>query len=215
MFEAKAITYERGGRNLFSQLSFIVEAGQGLQVKGENGAGKSSLLKLLAGNARANSGDVFWNKQSLADNAHNFHADLLFIGHKSGVNHHLSAEENLKWYASLSGKSLNENECDEIFKQFGLYGFEDIAAGNLSAGQQRRIALCRLLLEKKKLWLLDEPLVSLDQQGVLLFEDLLKAHLEQGGIAVFTSHQDMKLTDAQIKRLDLKKFKYAENKSAT
>jgi len=94
-----------------------------------------------------------------------------------------------------------------MFKSFGLYGFEDIAAGKLSAGQQRRIALCRLAFSKEKLWLLDEPLVSLDQGGVKIFQSLLQKHLQSGGMVLFTSHQDLVIEGCEIRTLDLNVFK--------
>lgn len=216
MFEAKNISYERGDRNLFSKLSFLVSAGQALHIMGDNGAGKSSLLKLLSGIAKVDEGNIFWQNTNIAESTENFYSNLLFIGHKSGINHHLSAEQNLSWYATLSGqKKISKNDADEIFKKIGLYGFEDIPSAKLSAGQQRRIALCRLLIEKKKLWLLDEPLVSLDKQGVSLFESLLEKHLTQQGIAVFTSHQNINITNHNILSLDLKQFKDEHKQSAS
>lgn len=207
MFDARNISYHRGGRNLFSNLSFSIPEGRALHIKGDNGAGKSSLLKLLTGSAFNENGEVLWKGVSIFKEDSCFYKDLLFIGHKAGVSHHLSAEENLKWYASLAGKVLKQNESDQVFKKIGLFGFEDIIAAKLSAGQQRRIALCRLSLENKKLWLLDEPLVSLDIQGVALFEKLLKVHLEKGGIAVFTSHQDIKSDGLSIETINLSDYK--------
>lgn len=218
MFAAHQLSYQRADRDLFSKLSFSILEGQVLHIKGENGAGKSSLLKLLTGTTKADEGQITWQDNCISKDAHHFNSNLLFIGHRSGINHHLSAEENLAWYASLAGQNLSNSESNNIYKKMGLYGFEDIPSGKLSAGQQRRIALCRLLVEKKKLWILDEPLVSLDQQGVLLFEALLQAHVEQGGLAILTSHQDIQLSDKNIQRLDLKQFKNfslnSESKSA-
>ena len=197
MFEAKNISYQRGGRHLFVELSFCLSEGKALHIKGDNGAGKSSLLKLLTGSARVDQGNINWKGSSILSENDDFYKQLLFIGHKAGLSQHLSAEENLNWYASLSGCALKQSDCEQAFKSFGLYGFEDIAAAKLSAGQQRRIALCRLLLEKKKLWVLDEPLVSLDKQGVKLFENLLKDHLKNGGLTIYTSHQDI-ISDASL-----------------
>lgn len=215
MLEVHDLSYERADRNLFSKLSFSVSAGQALHIKGENGAGKSSLLKLLLGISKAHEGSICWQKTHIAHNTENFYSNVLYIGHKSGINHHLSAEQNLVWYACLSGQTLTKPQASEIFKKMGLYGFEDIPSGKLSAGQQRRIALCRLLFEKKSLWLLDEPLVSLDQQGVSLFENLLENHLTQQGSAIFTSHQSINLTNHQILQLHLKDFQQTHTQGAS
>lgn len=208
MFQAKKLSYERGGRLLFSELSFFLESGQALQIKGENGSGKSSLLKLLTGLDQPDQGELFWNKQALTgDQQNDFYQNLLFIGHKSGLNAHLNAQQNLAWYCDLNALSITNEQQAQIFKQWGLYGFEDIPAKQLSAGQQRKIALCRLSVEPKKLWLLDEPLVSLDKNSIGIFTALLNKHLETGGMAIFTSHQDLSLNDKAFTVLDLSRYK--------
>jgi heme exporter protein A len=213
MLHANNISCTRGGRNLFSKLSFSVNEGKCLHIKGENGSGKSSLLKIMAGLAHPEEGYFTWLNKSTREHSDSFYSDLLFIGHKSGINQHLSAEQNLAWYAAISESLLNETEQKDILKKIGLFGFEDIPAGKLSAGQQRRIALCRLLIEKKKLWILDEPLASLDQQGIKLFEALLQNHLLHGGSAIFTSHQDLVFENKSfennlIEILDISNFKH-------
>src|SRR5690606_12353805 len=118
--------------------SFKLEAGQAFHIKGENGAGKSSLLKLLLGVFRPDEGEVLWQGLSIIDDEQTFYSNLLFIGHKSGINLHLNALENLSWYVRQHGIECSQMQYDEVFKRFGLYGFEDIPAGKLSAGQQRR-----------------------------------------------------------------------------
>ncbi len=207
MFEAIDICYQRGGRRLFAGLSFKLGQGQALYIKGENGAGKSSLLKLLTGVSQADQGDVLWQGKSIRHDEYAFHSNLLFIGHKSGLNIHLNALENLAWYQRIDNLEIEQEHCKDIFKALGLYGFEDIPVGKLSAGQQRRIALCRLLFSKKRLWVLDEPLVSLDQSGVQLFQSILQNHLMQGGMLVFTSHQELMIEDASLQSIDLGDYK--------
>jgi heme exporter protein A len=210
MFEAKNLTCLRGGRILFSGLGFDLAEGKALHIKGKNGAGKSSLLNLLAGISLPEEGAINWSGECIQEYDESFKKELLYIGHKAGVSLHLSAEQNLKWYAQLTNSSFLESEYEEVFKRMGLYGFEDIPAARLSAGQRRRIALCRLLIEEKKLWLLDEPLVALDHQGLALFEKILEHHLQQGGIAVLTSHQDINLGKSLLEQIEIESYQFED-----
>ena len=177
LLQVENLCLERGGRELFSDLSFAVFAGQLVQLDGANGAGKTSLMRILAGLSRYGfSGRV----QRLAPQ--------LYLGHQSAVKALLTPRENLAWH--VSGESTYTNaEIEQALASVGLYGYEDVPSHALSAGQHRRVNLARLYLSQSLLWLLDEPFTAIDKSGVAQLEQLLVEHVERGGAVVMTSHQ--------------------------
>jgi len=172
---------ERGGRELFRDLSFDVLPGHLLQVDGPNGAGKTSLLRILAGLSRYGfSGRL------------ERHCPLLYLGHHSAVKALLTPRENLAWHVSGEA-SYSDQQIEEALARVGLYGYEDVPSHALSAGQHRRVNLARLYLSHRALWLLDEPFTAIDKGGVAELEKLLVEHVQRGGAVVMTSHQPLRV----------------------
>ena len=172
---------ERGGRELFRDLSFDVRPGHLVQVDGPNGAGKTSLLRILAGLSRYGfEGNV------------ERHCPLLYLGHQSAVKALLTPRENLAWH--VAGESVHADaEIEDALSRVGLYGYEDVPSHALSAGQHRRVNLARLYLSRSALWLLDEPFTAIDKGGVAELEKLLVEHVQRGGAVVMTSHQPLRV----------------------
>ena len=162
MLEARELLCERDERTLFSGLSFTLNAGEWVQITGSNGAGKTTLLRLLTGLSRPDAGEVLWQGQPLHQVRDSYHQNLLWIGHQPGIKTRLTALENLHFYH----RDGDTAQCLEALAQAGLAGFEDIPVNQLSAGQQRRVALARLWLTRATLWILDEPFTAIDVNGV-------------------------------------------------
>ena len=182
LLEAHSISLERGGRELFQDLSFEVHPGHLLQIEGSNGAGKTSLIRILAGLSRYGfEGRVMRN------------AALLYLGHHPGVKALLTPRENLAWHVAGEGEYSDE-QIEVALAKVGLYGYEDVPSHTLSAGQHRRVNLARLYLSQCPLWLLDEPFTAIDKTGVLELEALLVRHVEAGGAVVMTSHQTLQVS---------------------
>lgn len=200
MLEALNLCCERNGRTLFNDLSFKVEAGSLVQVTGENGAGKTTLLRMLTGLSVAESGEVRWQGQPLPAVRAHFHQHLLWIGHLPGIKSRLTARENLHFWHPVGQPAL-----DNALRYAGLEGEEETLAGQLSAGQQRRVALARLWLSKAPLWVLDEPFTAIDSAGVEALTNCLERHARQGGMVVFTSHQIFGGTAAPLRQISLHK----------
>jgi len=199
----------RGYRELFTGLNFDLQSGQVLRVEGENGSGKTSLLRILAGLAQPEDGKVLWQGEAIKDPDGQYFQNLLYLGHKPGIKFELTPVENLCMFKALFGsKSLNGIE--EALYQIGLYGFEYVTSGNLSAGQKRRVALAQLLLTQSKIWILDEPYTSLDVAAVSFLEDLFAKHVQAGGILIITSHQPVTVDGCVYKRLVLPKTQLEE-----
>ncbi|OCH42138.1 cytochrome c biogenesis heme-transporting ATPase CcmA [Aliivibrio fischeri] len=202
MLEIRNVTCIRDERVLFERLNFTISDGELIQIEGQNGAGKTTLLRIIAGLGYADEGDIFWKNESIKQNREEFHSDLLFLGHHTGVKRELTAFENLAFYQSMHDNH-DEPAIWDALARVGLAGREDVAAGQLSAGQQRRVALARLWLSNHKLWILDEPLTAIDKQGVKVLEKLFMDHAKQGGIVLLTTHQDLFIDSNELKKIRL------------
>ena len=207
MFEALNLSCVRDERTLFSGLSFTLEPGEIVQIEGRNGAGKTSLMRILAGLSSADAGEVRWQGVNTRRQRDVFHQQLLYLGHQPGVKSVLTAFENLAFYLSVnrpSGKA--DADADAIYQALdnvGLLGYEDVTVAQMSAGQQRRVALARLWLSTAPLWILDEPLTAIDKQGVATLINLFEQHAEQGGMVLLTTHQDLQGVSRDVRKLRL------------
>lgn len=181
-------------RLLFENLNFAVEQGSLLYVKGQNGAGKTSMLRVLAGLVVADCGEVYFCQQNIKDYRENFHQNLVYFGHKLGINLTLSAVENLQFWCKQHQVVISVDTIFYTLAQLNLVGLEDIPVANLSAGQQRRVALARFWFKQNaKLWILDEPFTALDTQGIELLSKQITKFLSGGGSVVMTSHQALRI----------------------
>lgn len=199
--EAREITCVRGERELFSGLSLQVLPGQCLHIRGENGVGKTSLLRLLTGLTFPESGEVLWSGDSIKKEASDYHSQLLFLGHRDALKEDLSALENLRMYAAIDGITLSEQDAFTSLWRFGLKGREDLPVNCLSAGQKKRVLMARMVTRRAQVWILDEPFNALDSHAVVELQGLIVEHLENGGLAVLTSHQPLVIPGLRV--LDL------------
>ncbi|MDJ0807241.1 MAG: cytochrome c biogenesis heme-transporting ATPase CcmA [Gammaproteobacteria bacterium] len=193
-FEAKRLECIRDDRLLFDDLSFQVNAGEALVLEGRNGSGKTSLLRILCGIRLPESGDLYWDGEDIFKLGPVFREHIAYLGHKDGHKPDLTPLENLRIAQGL-GKAKNGITLEEALDQVGLFGFEDVPTRNMSAGQQRRLAIARLLVTDAKLWILDEPFTSLDRKGIEQMERLFEGHLQSGGMAAMTTHHRVGFRD--------------------
>ncbi len=202
-YEARSLQCIRDDRVLFDELSFSVNPGQALVLEGRNGSGKTSLLRILCGIRLPESGTLLWEGRDIFRLGPEFHEHIAYLGHKDGSKLDLTPLENLRIARGL-GKAQESIDLEEALDQVGLYGFEDIPTRNLSAGQQRRLAIARLLVTDAKLWILDEPFTSLDRKGIEHMERLFEEHLKRGGMAAMTTHHRIGFKDEiQLIRINL------------
>lgn len=203
VLEGRQLTCTRGTRRLFADVNLRVSAGQGLYIAGENGAGKTSLLRILCGLLAPSAGQVLWNGTPLAQQREIWGGDLVYIGHLNGVKEDLSAAENLHFGAALAGVSASAAHIQQALEAFGLGSRATLPARVLSQGQKRRLALARLMLRAETpLWILDEPFTALDSAGVAVLRAALDAQLARGGMVLLTTHQEVSLPAALL-RLEL------------
>ncbi len=191
----------RDDRILFSQLNFTVETHQALILEGDNGCGKTSLLRILCGMRLPDHGEVIWAGASITESATEFYQDMVYVGHLDGIKRDLSVAENLRMVTTLGGSS--GLTIGQALEQVCLSGYEDVRVQVLSAGQRRRIALACLLLRSCTLWILDEPFTALDRTSRGIFEVLMATHLNGGGMIVLTSHHSVNLSKSQVQTINL------------
>ncbi|WP_256852698.1 cytochrome c biogenesis heme-transporting ATPase CcmA [Pantoea sp. Fr+CA_20] len=200
MLEIINLLCVRDERALFEALTFSVAAGNIVQIEGPNGAGKTSLLRVLAGLSTPEQGDVLWQSQPIQRQRDEWHRYMLYLGHLPGIKAALSPLENLRFYHH----TCSDEQIFNALASIELAGYEDVAASQLSAGQQRRIALARLWLTQARLWILDEPLTAIDKTGVETLIARFADHLGGGGALILTSHQALPGWRGEITKISLK-----------
>lgn len=196
LLEARQIHCERDDRPLFSGLDLAVRSGELWRIAGPNGAGKTTLLRLLAGLNTAFDGELLWRGDPLHQVRPAYQANLLFMGHDAGVTPSLTAYENLAGWLAMRGP-VEPGRVNAALADAGLAGYEDLPAAQLSAGQQRRVALARLYLSSAPLWILDEAFTAVDRSAVEQLETLLRNRVRAGGAVILTTHHRLGLDGVQ------------------
>lgn len=201
---AEGLSAKRGEDLIFQDISFEIGGGEALVVKGPNGSGKSTLLRVLAGLLPAHSGTAKLLAAAqpigqLGEAAH-------YLGHRNAMKRELTVEENLSFWKSFFGDFAGGAgvTVTEAVEAVGLGGIAHLPFGYLSAGQQRRMAMAKLLISWRPVWILDEPTAALDAAAETMFAGLVTAHLAQGGIAIAATHQPLGLEG--VKELRMKGF---------
>lgn len=206
MLAVKDLTVWRGDNLLLDNISFTLNSGNVLQIQGANGSGKTTLLRVVCGVGIADEGDVYWNGIAIHKCADQFNDALLYLGHKAGIKGGLTAVENLRIFATLSGQKLGtqtDQAIESALDALSLLPKAHIACRHLSAGQQRRVSLARLLLQSSQLWVLDEPLTSLDTAGLLWVEAQISKHAANGGAVLLTTHVPLNADTVKVDTLPL------------
>lgn len=183
--EAHHLALRRGYRLLVEALTFSLGGGELLQLSGANGVGKSTLLRALAGFLKPEAGEIRW----LGGAEDGGQAHIHYLGHKDGLRGALTPVENLRFAAGLLGG--NVADIPAVLAEMGAARLADLPVDVLSAGQKRRVALARLLLVPRPVWLLDEPLNALDAAGQSLLLSLLARHIAQGGMVIAATHHPL------------------------
>lgn len=193
MFSVSNLSCSKGDKRLFSGVSFTLQPGQWLHLEGDNGVGKTSLLRLACGLSALEDGEMTWNHQPVVQNPEVFRAELAYLGHQLALKEDLTPVENLRADAAVSGRPLKLEDALKALAQLGLRGREHLPVRVLSQGQKRRTALARLLVSPAKLWILDEPFVALDIAAQNALTQVINTHLAQQGMVLLTSHQAVSL----------------------
>ncbi|MFA7351718.1 MAG: cytochrome c biogenesis heme-transporting ATPase CcmA [Methylotenera sp.] len=204
-FTADDLMCIRGDRLLFRHIRFTLKPGGLLYVLGDNGSGKSSLLRLLCGLMQPESGSICWQGEQVKHVLEVFQANLLYIGHLNGLKEDLSPIENLQASMRLAGDHADKPDVLDALEAIGVGRCANLPVRVLSQGQKRRVALARLWLTERKLWILDEPFATLDSTSIDVLVARINHHLNNDGMAIITTHQDVAISaqSTQVLRLDI------------
>lgn len=204
VMQVRNLAVRRGTEILFQALDFELRSGQLVWLRGANGSGKTSLLRVLAGLARPEQGELEWNGQALHE-APDYPAKLLYLGHANGLKDDLNAVESLQFLTRLHGRTHSRQALEAGLKRLGVAHRRKLPTRMLSQGQRRRVALTRLALETTPgFWVLDEPFDALDDAGVSLVQELMHDNVRRGGTVLFTSHIAVRAGEFPLDELTLK-----------
>ena len=193
------LCFERDEIKVIDRVNLELNSGDLLQVEGCNGSGKTTLLRLLTTAVKPTSGRIFYQGKKLSDCRYEYCSNIIFIGHQIALKERLTPVENLNW---LSPIGLSQDSVNRALDLVGLRDFETAPSWSLSAGQNRRVALARLIVSNAKIWFLDEPFTAIDTQGIGLMRQLIDDHVSKGGAVVFSTHQSVDMKN--VRRYSLK-----------
>jgi len=197
---AKGLTLIRGETCLFRGLGFALNPGELLLLEGQNGSGKTSLMRAITGMLSLEAGKIYWNDIDVSRQRQDFHGALVWMAHRTGLKGDLNLVENLRFESVLRPQA--NVDLGAVCQRLGIAKLKRLPLRSLSAGQQRRVALARMLMADVPLWLMDEPFTNLDREGRKLVMELTEEHLSSGGMCVMAAHQDVEI-NATIKRVAL------------
>jgi heme exporter protein A len=204
MLELKGVGCVRGERTLFSAISFTLDRSTLLRVSGENGAGKTSLLRIICGLMLPADGEVLWEGENVRALREEYWRNLVYVGHVNALKDDLTPVENLEIGAALAGRTVDRQGARKALDAFDLGHCAPLPVRVLSQGQRRRVALARLILSSAApLWVLDEPFTALDARAVQFMQRLVGDHVTAGGAVILTTHQDVSIDVPVQQRLDL------------
>jgi heme exporter protein A len=199
--EVERVHVWRGDRHVLKGVSLRLGSGELLHIAGQNGTGKTTLLRVVCGLLRPEQGTVSWLGRSILSVREQYQAALAYASHEPALKGDLTALENLRFAVGLK-RRVTPLELNASLERAGVAGCADLPARVLSAGQRRRVAMARVLAMRASLWLLDEPFTNLDAAGTLLMSGLLQAHIEGGGSALVVAHHPLDIGTA-TRRLEL------------
>ena len=198
------LTASRGERCVFANLDFELNSGDALLLTGKNGSGKSTLLRIMAGLNRPTSGAMLWNSKIINNVLTTHSAQVNYVGHLASLKLALTVEEDIKFWMQLNNH-LDQEIMEIALEHFGLLHQRSMPVRFLSSGQQRKLALTRLMVRDSKIWLLDEPTVGLDSKSIQSLEDIIQKQRADSGIVVVASHTEISLGNS-IKNINLSNF---------
>ena len=186
LLQVESLELYREDHLIFSDISFQIESGDHLVIRGQNGSGKTSLIRTICGLTQADKGKVLWNEASIDKSLFNYYEQLSYLGHKNGLISELTLDENLNYGLDQTDKDGQ----DQVINGFRLANLKDSLIQNLSNGESRKTALSRVVSSKKPLWVLDEPYANLDSDSISYLNNCIGDHINTGGIVITSTNRD-------------------------
>lgn len=202
MLIAKEICFKRNNRNILNDINLTAGSNKIIYINGNNGVGKTTLLKILTNVLEPDSGEVFWNSKNIKKNPFNLFKDLTFIMDKKTSNGLLTVNENILFWKKIFSSTITQKEVQSMLNLLLLNQYVNTQVNNLSYGETKKLEISRLIIENKKLWILDEPYIGLDENTVEILNQTILKHVEMDGIVIFTSHIYPKIQGIDIITLE-------------
>lgn len=202
MLLANNLTFIRDGREIFTNLDIAISQKKIIHLRGRNGIGKTTLINVLTNMLIPQKGEIYWNGKNIKKNIYEYFNNLTYIMDTQTSKKEMTVEENIKFWIKLSSSSIKVDEIEKILKVLLLDNYKKTQVNFLSKGEIKKLELCRLIIEQKKLWILDEPYVGLDDSTISLINETFKNHVENNGMIIFSSHYNPELQNLEIVQLE-------------
>tara|TARA_B100000674_G_C37734930_1_gene866081 strand:- start:314 stop:919 length:606 start_codon:yes stop_codon:yes gene_type:complete len=193
MLLAQNLTLQRSNRKIFEDINLSLSSGKIITLKGKNGSGKTSLIKTILNILKPSSGSIFWKGKVIKKNLYDYYNNVTYISDKTSSIRQLSVYENIKIWKKIFLSTIKDSEINDILYVLNLDNFSNSRVSTLSLGEIKKLELLRLIIENKKIWILDEPLTNLDSASVDVIEQTIKDHCNKDGCVLFSTHQDPKI----------------------
>ena len=204
MFLVNNIYFKRNNRYILKDVSLSIFPKKIIHLTGNNGAGKTTLLRILFNILEPEKGSIFWNGKNIKKNPYEFYKNSTFIMDSQTSSTNLTVYENIFFWQKLFSSNINISEINSLLSLLSLNQYKNSMVGELSYGERKKLELLRLMIERKKLWILDEPYIGLDQKTMELINYTIINHVELNGMVIFTSHALQKLRN--VETLDLNNY---------
>ena len=193
MLLAKNITLHRSKRIIFNDISISLSSGKIIMLKGKNGSGKTSFLKTILSLLEPTSGSLYWKGKALSKSLYDYYNNVTYIADKTSSIREISVLENIKIWKKIFLSQINYNQIKDILTVLNLENFLNTRVSTLSLGEIKKLELLRLIIENKKIWILDEPLTNLDEHSINVIGQTFTDHCKNDGCIIFSSHQDLNI----------------------
>ncbi len=207
MLLANNLSFKRGQKTIFQGMNISLPSNRIIHLKGRNGIGKTTLIKILANMLFPTTGEIYWNGKNIKKNLYEFFTDLTYIMDIQTSKNELTVSENIKFWMKLFSSNIKQKQLERIFELLSLDKYKNIQVNFLSKGEIRKLELFRLVIEQKNLWILDEPYVGLDESAYELINETFRNHIENNGMIFFSSHHYPELKNMDTINLE----NYANN----
>ena len=196
------IYFYRNNIKILENISISISPKKIIHLRGNNGVGKTTLLKIISNILEPKEGNIFWNGKNIKKITYEYYKDLTFIMDSQTSNSDLTVYENISFWCNLFSSSIKNNEISSLLDLFNLQKYKNVHVNYLSYGEKKKLELLRLVIEQKKLWILDEPFMGLDTHSIDIINQTIINHAQQSGMVIFTSHNVPDIPNLEI--FDLK-----------
>ena len=204
MLIAKDLSFKRNEKTIFRDINISLSKNQIVQIKGRNGSGKTTLIKILSNILQPSNGDIYWQGKNTNKNRNIFYKNLTLVLDTNTSKRDLTLNENIQFWKRVFASKIEDNEISSLLEFLEIDVYKKVLVKYLSFGEIRKLELCRLVIEQKKLWLLDEPYLGLDESVTEILKSTFESHIKNGGMIIFTSHFSPQIS--KIQQIDLENY---------